>query len=151
MTEAVDTSLEYITDKSGSKKVNAQRQNLKDLGNFAKEVGLKKNLDTAEIKGINYIKPNYNGMGWVAKSKDYVCVMHFNKNLRVNGQQIKEVHIDKAFQDFQFEKFRQNNTHSMHNFPSQVENIKPDMTFKEKTKNGLDYSNFTRHPGANIE
>ena len=86
MTEAFDTThRDDITDKSGSKKVNAQKQNLKDLGNFAKEIGLKKNLVQSEIKGITYIKPNYNGMGWVAKSEDYVVIMHFNKNLRVNG------------------------------------------------------------------
>lgn len=87
MTEAFDTSIQDdITDKGGSRKVNAQKQNLKNLGNFAKEVGLKKNLETAEISGVVYIKPNFNGHGWVAKSRDYVVIMHFVKDLRVNGQ-----------------------------------------------------------------
>jgi len=49
-------------------------------------MGLKKNLETAEVKGINYIKPNFNGKGWVAKSKDYVCILHFTKELKVNGK-----------------------------------------------------------------
>lgn len=84
MTENFDTS-DHETVGGASKKVNAQKKNLKDLGQFAKDLGLKQNLDIAEIKGINYIKPNYNGKCWVAKSKDYVCLMHFNKILKVNG------------------------------------------------------------------
>lgn len=76
---------------------HAKKQNLKELGEFAKDMGLLKNLDLAEIKGINYIKPNFNGKGMVGKSKDYVCIMHFNKILKVVGNSIKEENIDKAF------------------------------------------------------
>jgi len=152
MTEAFDTSThDEITLKGGSRKVHAEKKNLKDLGNFAKEIGLKKNLDTAEIKGVNYIKPNHSGIGWVAKSRDYVVIMHFNKNLGVYGQKIKEENIEKAYHQYQFDNFKKNNTIQSNHFPSQVENIKPEMTFKEKSKNGLDYSSFNKQPNANIE
>jgi hypothetical protein len=57
-------------------------------------MGLKMNFEAAEIKGINYIKPNFNGKVYIAKSTDYVCVMHFEKTLKVVGNNIKEDNID---------------------------------------------------------
>lgn len=104
-----DTNLEINTDRLGSKKYIVKQQNLKDLGSFAKDLGLKKNLEVAEIKGINFIKPNFNGKCMVGKSKDYVCVMHFNKDLKVKGNSILEENIDKVFHDRQFENFKKNN------------------------------------------
>jgi hypothetical protein len=92
-----------------SKNVHAKRQNLKDLGQFAKDLGLIKNLELANITGINYFKPNFDGKCMVAKSKDYVCFMHFTKGLKVIGNSIKEENIDKAYQDHQFENFKRNN------------------------------------------
>ena len=47
--------------------------------------------------GINYIKPKFNNKCCVAKSHDYVVIMHFSNELKVNGNSIKEENIDKAF------------------------------------------------------
>ena len=72
-------------------------------------MGLQKNLKLAEIKGINYIKPNFNGKTMIAKSNDYVCIMHFDQILKVHGNNIKEEYIDEAFKDYQFNNFKRNN------------------------------------------
>ena len=56
--EQYESTVNEASTDLESKKAHAKKQNLKDLGQFAKEIGLKKNLELAEIKDINYIKPN---------------------------------------------------------------------------------------------
>lgn len=42
--------------------------------------------------------------------------MHFNKNLGVVGNHIKEENIDKAWHEFQFDTFKSNNNFTNANF-----------------------------------
>ena len=121
---------------------------MKDLGQFAKEIGLKKNLEVADIKSPCYIKPNMNANGMVAKSADYVVVMHFSPQLRVVGNSIKEDYIDKAYDEYQFNHFKMNNTH----LNPKMANQRPHMTFMEpRTGDKIDYAALRKQVPGNIE
>ena len=73
-----------------------------------------------------YVTPDPEGHDFMAKSKDYVLVMHFNNALkgRLKGKDITEDIVVNAFQDYQVLKMREKDTNMVINFPSSIKNVR---------------------------
>lgn len=88
-----------------------KKQNLKQLGEEAKHIGLVQNMDHGDIFGIQFVKPTDKKSKFVSKSSDYTVIMHFSNYIRqkIMERGVTPEGIEQAFQDFQFHAFKQKN------------------------------------------
>lgn len=66
-----------------------------------KKIG-KQNLEESEIEAVSLIVPDERHKNLVARSKDYIVIMHFGECLqdKIFGQALDEHTIDEAFTQF---------------------------------------------------
>ena len=66
-----------------------------------KKIG-KQNLEDSETEAVQFIAPDERQKGLVARSKDYVVIMHFGESLKgkIFGQNMDEHLVDDAFREY---------------------------------------------------
>jgi len=116
---------------------------------MAKTIGITHHQeDEAEIRSVSEIKPRQDKKeSYVAKSDDYVVVMHYDEALR--DTMIGQLTEDKMYFGLQEVKRNKSKSSAFQNFafPKNFEKTaKSNMTFKEKKKdaNRIDTSIFQR-------
>uniref|UniRef100_A0A7S3CTS7 Cyclic nucleotide-binding domain-containing protein n=1 Tax=Strombidium rassoulzadegani TaxID=1082188 RepID=A0A7S3CTS7_9SPIT len=142
-------NVSHSVSYQASQKVIQKRNTLREMGEMAKKMGLAQNhrVHIGE-SSVKFVNPDPRYKSFVAKSEDYVIIMHFSEILSqvIGGSNFSEDNIDSAFRDFQYENFRRKNTLKTLNFPSQIQNVKSNMTFKEQSSktNRIEMSIFNQ-------
>ena len=126
------------TEKA-NKKFLQKKESIRELGMIAKNFGLVKNFEDTDIGPYSFIKPSERNKGYVAKSNDYVVIMHFNENLKgILINDVNEYVVDQAFQDFQYNNFKRENLVKNYNFNTgDLENVKNNQTYTAKKDGGI--------------
>ena len=90
-------------------------------------------MDQGDIYGIQFVKPTDKKSKFVSKSTDYTVIMHFSNYIRqkIMERGVTAEGIEQAFQDFQFNSFKQKNSIQNINFPSAIEDADARMTLNQ--------------------
>lgn len=96
-----------------------------------KKIG-KQNLEDSEIEAVQFIVPDKNPKGLVARSKDYVVIMHFGECFKgkIFGQNMDEHLVDEAYTEYNMNLKRQTKGRNM-NFPSELARLEYGKTFQK--------------------
>ena len=128
-----------------------KRKSMRVLGSQAKELGLlapRGANSKNRLQGIMFVNPSDKDHDFVAQSSDYTVIMHFNEAIKqkIMERGITPEGIDQAFQDFQFNNFKQKNM--IKNFNFQQEDANPRLTIGAKKSKKLDFGVFGARAGA---
>ena len=117
-----------------SKKFIEKKKALHNLGNMMKKTG-KQNLEDSEIEAVQFIIPDERNKNFVARSKDYVIIMHLGESLqgKIFGQKLNEYTIDEAYTQFTLMKNNKDKVKNV-NFPSDIEQLEYGKTYQKQSK-----------------
>lgn len=137
--DAMNASKQYQRDH-----VLQKRKSMRVLGSQAKELGLltPRGGAKSQLRGIMFFGPSDQERDYLAQSSDYTVIMHFNEAIKqkILERGMTPEGIDQAFQDFQFNNFKQKNM--IKNFNFQQEDANPRLTIGAKKSKKLDFGVF---------